>query len=263
MRQLSYPDDKNTINPWSISFSCHKKVWIKCQEKDYHESYLVKCDNFIKGRGCPYCANIQGKIHPLDSLGRLLEEKGLLNIWSNKNKKSPFEYAPHSGLHVWWKCIDGKHKDYYRQIKLSNSRDFRCPECVQERDESFLQENVRVYLTNLGYEVLHEHNCTLKCTNPKTKYPLPYDNEVKELKLIIEVHGQQHYTLNSWHERIAKGHGTTPEYELHYQKLKDRYKRIYAKLHGYFYLEIPYTADDKQETWKQMIDDKIKEIVCK
>ena len=55
----------------------------------------------------------------------------------------------------------------------------------------------------------------------------------------------------------AKKNNTTPDYELHYQKLKDRYKRIFAKSQGYFYVEIPYWADDKDETWKKLIDDKI------
>lgn len=48
---------------------------------------------------------------------------------------------------------------------------------------------------------------------------------------------------------------------LHKRKLYDRYKRMYAKSNGYYYLEIPYWADDLEETWKIMIDDKIKEIL--
>ena len=56
---------------------------------------------------------------------------------------------------------------------------------------------------------------------------------------------------------------TTPEYELYYQKLKDRYKKIKAIQQGYFYLEIPYWTDDKDETWKQLINNKLKEILYK
>ena len=48
---------------------------------------------------------------------------------------------------------------------------------------------------------------------------------------------------------------------LRQRKLYDRYKKAYAEHHGYYYLEIPYTAYDKKETYKQMIDNKIEEIL--
>jgi len=47
------------------------------------------------------------------------------------------------------------------------------------------------------------------------------------------------------------------------QKVRDRYKRIFAKSQGYFYLEIPYWTDDKEETWNKLIDDNIKQILTK
>ena len=47
------------------------------------------------------------------------------------------------------------------------------------------------------------------------------------------------------------------EKELHYQQVKDRYKRIKCIQAGYKYLEIPYTAFDKKETYKKLINDKI------
>jgi hypothetical protein len=118
------------------------------------------------------------------------------------------------------------------------------------------------YLNSLKYVILHEYNCTIKPINPKTKYPLPYDNEIKELKLIIEVNGIQHYNRDSiWIDNCAKKKGILKKDYLHYQQLKDRYKRIYAKSKGYNYLEIPYWTDDKKETWKKLIDDKIFNIL--
>lgn len=134
--------------------------------------------------------------------------------------------------------------------------------CVSERDESFLQEKIRTYLEFLKYIVLHEHNCTIIPKNPKSKAnnTLPFDNEIKELKLIIEVNGIQHYEVNGFHILGAKHNNTTPEYELHYQQLKDRYKRMYAKSKGYNYLEIPYWTDDENETWRKLINNKILKI---
>lgn len=255
--------EKNTIDPWEISFKNDKKVFIKCQNKSYHESYDISCANFVAGWRCPYCQNKNGKIHPLDSLGKLLEDKGLLYLWSKKNKKSPYEYAPGSKQEVWWICNKGIHEDFFRSPYDCAISQFHCIECTQEKVESFLQEKIRLYLKRLNYELFHEHKCNLKCINPKTKMILPYDNEImiNSHCLIIEVHGLQHYEICGWHKKSAKKHNTTPEQELHKRQLYDRYKRIFAKRQGYFYLEIPYWTDDKEEIWKTLIDDKIKEVI--
>lgn len=246
---------RNNVDPWSLTYSCAKKVWIKCQNKDYHESYLTYCNSFVKGDRCPYCASKKGKIHHLDSLGSVLPES--LKVWSTKNKLSPFDYTPYSSEKVWWKCIDGKHEDFFRDINNSNVYNFRCPECSRERKESFLQEKVRNYLESLGYIILHEYQCTILPQSPKIKDKrgrLPFDNEIKELKLIIEVNGSQHYNN-------ASGTWFYKEFDLHKRQLYDRYKRIYAKSRGYHYLEIPYWTDNAKDEWKQLIDNKIKELI--
>ena len=255
--------DKNTISPWDISYGCITKVWIKCQEKDYHGSYEIDCNNFTTGNRCPYCSG--RKVHPKDSLGQYIidnfGEDFLYRIWSNKNKKSPFEYAPNSKEKICWKCVDDKHEDYKRSCYSSYASDFRCPQCSNERKESIGEEKVRLYLKELGHGVLHEHNCTIKSINPRTKMPLPYDNEIildNGEHLLIEVHGGQHYNLQTGNSKWIKD--LTPEQYLHERKLYDRYKRIYAIKHNYNYLEIPYTAFDKQETYKKLIDNKINEI---
>lgn len=199
------------------------------------------------------------KVHPLDSLGKLLEDKGLLDVWSDKNNKSPYEYTPMSQQRMWWKCLDGKHKDYQRSICNANIYNFTCPQCIREKGESLFQEKVRLYLKELKYTILHEYNCTIVPINPKTNYQLPFDNEIKELKLIIEVMGIQHYKINGFHKMQSKKNNTTPKYEFHMQQVRDRYKKIIAKSQGYNYIAIPYWTDDKDETWKQLINNKIKE----
>ena len=255
--------DKNKdINPWEISKGTSRnKVWIKCQNKDYHVSYLVSCGNFTnKDNRCPLCSNKNGKVHPLDSLGELLKNKELLSIWSSENKKSPYEYAPFSKQKVYWKCVEGEHDDYLRTIHNSNICNFQCPKCIRERDESFLQEKVRKYCNELGYIILHEHSCTICPVNPKTNRILPFDNEVVDLKLIIEVHGIQHYKIVGFHQLDADRFGITPEQSLEYQQWKDKYKKDYALSQGYFYLEVPYRTDNESETWKELINNTIEEI---
>ena len=256
--------DKNTLNPWEINHSSNKKVWIKCQEKDYHKSYEVACNNFTCGKcRCPYCSG--KKVNEKDSLNEYiinnLGEEFLYCVWSNKNNKSSLDYLPYSSKYVFWKCPNGIHKDFKRKISESTAYNFRCPICSQENNESILQEKVRLYLESLRYTILHETKCTIIPRNPKTNRLLPFDNEIKELKLIIEVNGSQHYKLTNFHNLSAKHFNTTPEYELHYQKVKDRYKRIIAKQNGYSYLEIPYWTDNKNEEWKQLIENAINNLI--
>jgi hypothetical protein len=125
---------------------------------------------------------------------------------------------------------------------------------------SYVKESLK-----LG-QILHEYDCTIIPINPKTKYLLPFDNELiinNKISLIIETQGLQHYIVNSWYKTLSNKHKTTPEYELHKRQLYDRYKRIYAKSKGYYYLEIPYWTDNKQNEWKSLIDNKINEILNK
>ena len=260
--------EKNSgLDPWNISRGSKlKKYWFICQEKGYHGSYDMKCDNFTRGSRCPYCSTRNGKVHPKDSLEQyIIDNYGeeFLSVWSDKNKKSPFEYAFKSHDKVWWKCQCGKHEDYKRRVIESTMCEFRCPKCSKERNESIIEEKTRLYLNYLGYKVLIEYYCTIIPINPKTNHSLPFDNEIilsNGKHLIIEVHGKQHYN-NNFYKVINKCTEEEANKILHQRQLYDRYKRIYAKHMGYEYIEIPYTVFDKKETYKQMIDNKIKEIL--
>ena len=129
---------------------------------------------------------------------------------------------------------------------------------MENNNSSKLQEKVNQYINSLGYKINTECNCTIIPKNPKTKFNLPFDNEIEELKLIIEVNGRQHYDEISSNSKWLNGK-TAKEY-LHNRKLKDRYKKIFAKSQGYFYLEIPYWCDDYKESWKDLINNKINNI---
>ncbi|WP_297419595.1 zinc-ribbon domain-containing protein [Clostridium sp.] len=198
-----------------------------------------------------------------------VDDKFLEKYWDYDMNKDidPWKIARGNNTKkIWIKC--DKHGSY---IVYANSftkeHGSRCPDCAIERTESILQCKVRLYLESLNngqYTILHEQKCTIVPLNPKrkgTNYTLPFDNEIKELKLIIEVNGIQHYKITGLHKIHSKRNGSTPKYELHYQKVKDRYKRMYVKSQGYKFLEIPYWTDNKKEIWKQLIDNKINEIL--
>ena len=94
---------------------------------------------------------------------------------------------------------------------------------------------------------------------------MPFDNEIildDGKHLIIEVHGQQHYDI---HFYKAKNKCSKEEAQelLHYQQVKDRYKKIYAIKNRYNYLELSWNMFDKKDTYKKLINDKIDEILNK
>lgn len=244
--------DKNTIDPWTIDKgSSKKKVWIICQEKDYHDSYKINCNDFINNCRCPYCNN-RGKVqvHKLDSLGTLYPKSIIL--WSDKNEKSAFEYSPSCKTNVWWKCPENKHKDYKRKIGESKSRDFCCPECHHSKGE----ERIKLYLTKNNWEQIIQkeyEKLTIKCKNCFNYYIsqkkfqeliglgnglLSYDFYLPKYNLLIEYQGEYHDgTVNNQ---------TKKQFEK--QKEHDRRKKEYAEQKGYNFLEIWYWDFDNIET---------------
>lgn len=245
--------EKNTVNPWMISFQSNKIVWIKCQEKNYHGSYSVQPNSFVgMNSRCPYCLNRHGKVHFLDSIGSLYPK--VLSVWSDKNKSSPYEYAPYSTKKVWWKCPEGKHNDYYRTILASNKYDFRCPDCNYSKGE----EKIYNYLSNQGFITISQEefsrennhnkhnrnylilqmkfNDLLGLSNGLLSYDfyLPYHN------LLIEFQGEQH-------KKYIEGfHKSKKDFEI--QQEHDRRKREYAQNNNIKLLEIWYWDYDKIES---------------
>lgn len=258
-----WDNDNNIEDPFKLSYGSGIKVWIKCQEKDYHGSYEITCNKFTTGRRCPYCNRNSGRVHKMDSIGQyILDKYGedfLNSVCDSETKCNMFAYNKNMHTPIKWKC--NKHGVYFRNGTDSITCEFRCPICSQERSESLLQEKVRKYICLLGYSLKHEYNCSIIPINPKTKHKLPFDNEIQELKLIVEVNGHQHYNIDFFHMLRANKINSTPEEEFEYCKWKDEYKKQYALEKGYEYLEIPYWTDDKEETYKKLIDKKISEII--
>jgi len=241
--------DKNIINPWKISYgNSNKNIYIICQEKGYHGSYKIKCNGFTDGVRCGYCTNV--KVHPLDSLGTLHPES--LIYWSDKNDKSPYEYAPHGSQFVWWKCSNNKHKDYKREICNSNRRNFRCPECDYSKGE----ESISNYFINKEFIRLSQNDFYLAYNKYNIIYYLPqmkfdnliglgngllsYDFYIPKLNLLIEYQGEQH-------ERYIPGFHRSKKDFLK-QKEHDRRKKEYAQNNNINLLEIWYWDFDNIES---------------
>jgi len=181
-------------------------------------------------------------------------------FWSDKNLKSPYEYLPNSNKKVYWNC--SKHGEFYSKICDTIKRKEICIDCCNEYNNSKLQRLVSEYIHNKysDYQLLHEQYCTLSPINPKTGYHLYYDNEILDLKLIIEVHGIQHYQITNFAKMHARKYDITPDEALKLSQERDLFKKNYVLKNNYFYLEIPYWTENNSY-YKELIDNKIQEIL--
>ena len=244
--------EKNTVDPWEIAKGNKSTIiFIFCQKKDYHGSYKTKCSSFLKGNRCLYCINYSGNVHPLDSLGTLYPK--VLNIWSDKNKKSPYEYAPMSTQEVYWKCPEGKHEDYPRSINVSNMCDFRCPECSYSKGEErisncFIDKGFTKIDQDDFNQLIDENKYNKNYYIPQKEFKgliglgnglLSYDFHIPKLNLLIEYHGMQH-------EKYIKGfHKSKKDFEK--QLEHDNRKCIYAESQNINLLIIWYWDFDRIE----------------
>ena len=106
---------------------------------------------------------------------------------------------------------------------------------------------VQSYLTELGVRYLTQR-ATLKCINPETGYVMPYDFELPQNKIIIEVQGEQHRSF------IERFHADMDGFE--YQKWKDAHKKQFALQAGYTFIEIWY-PDIETGRYKKIISSAI------
>lgn len=124
--------------------------------------------------------------------------------------------------------LDGKE----RKISLYNNRSSHCEarprssyhllarKLIKELFSDFLAEEVYVPVENVYFDFF-----------------LP------NRKIVIEVHGEQHYEQNSFFHKSKA--------EFLKQKLSDKKKRNLCEMNGFTYIELPYNEDE--ETWKNRL----------
>ena len=98
--------------------------------------------------------------------------------------------------------------------------------------DSLSELEVFKYLKESRIKFLNQEFCRLKCYNLKTGKLLPYDFELTDYDIVIEIQGKQHYTTSKDFHR--------GERELIEQRHRDNLKREFASKLGYKELEIPY-----------------------
>ena len=217
--------EKNTDNPYLIYRASNKKVWIKCDKVDYHESYELTCNNFYNGNRCPYCSHKGNHLHPKDSFGYLCPQ--MAKYWSKNNKKSPFEVAPCSGQEFKFYCEDcGEEFKTALSNITSKNRSMKCINCTSSKGEQRIKE----WLINNKIEFKQQK--TFKRLIGVGNGLLSYDFYLPKYNLLIEYQGIQH-------EQFVE-HLQENKKNFIIQKEHDRRKEKYARDNNIKLLEIWY-----------------------
>ena len=99
------------LDPFKIPKTCSKKVWIKCQENEEHDSYFVSCFNFtLHGVRCSICRKSHGERRIREYLTKnnieFTPQKTFPNLLGIGNKPLTFDfYIPHKNLLIEFQGI--------------------------------------------------------------------------------------------------------------------------------------------------------------
>lgn len=213
-----YSSDRNVILKW---FKEHHNYWIIIPKAEKNK--LASSDSEFKRNN---------KIPDNITTEELQKDFSYLYNYFNKTSYNKFTLISVRGNYqdplVIIKCKDCK------QEIITNGRDIVTTGYIQHRCLSNISSGeltIQRWLTEQGIKFKTQRD-TLKCINPKTHYSLPYDFEIVNKKIIIEVQGEQHYKF------IPTFH--IDQVGFQYQQYKDKIKKQFALSKGYTYLEIDY-----------------------
>ena len=150
-----------------------KKVWVKCQEKDYH-IYDVSCYNLHNGRKCPYCNTFAShRVHKKDSFGQMVIDnfgEDILNkLWCwDKNKKSPFEVSPKTDTEkFWFNCLEKDYHGSYMSLPIQFMNGVRCPYCTNHHGMVHTKDSFGQYhINSIGSNFIKNYWSDKNIINP-------------------------------------------------------------------------------------------------
>ena len=161
-----------------------------------------------------------------------------------KDKSKEFLYLRGNRLnpYVFYTCKRCKKEQCQTYENLRSGQGHDCSAVMPSGEvivEDYLKKNHISYKTQRN---------TLRCINPRTNSVLPYDFELPEHRIIIEVQGEQHLSF------LPYFHGSVENFE--YQCWKDQYKKAFAQQKGYQVIYIDY-HDIHTDHYKKIINDAI------
>ena len=121
---------KNKKTPYEYGYGTSAKAWLKCAKNHSHKERYSHISNRVKDgeiKDCAICNGYKLIVTDDNSFGSVHPDK--VKLWSEKNKKTPFEYTYGSKKKVYWKCMaDLGHPDYLQEINHKKAG-YGCPLC--------------------------------------------------------------------------------------------------------------------------------------
>lgn len=130
------------------------------------------------------------------------------------------------------------------------------------QNESFIASELKKYFIE-NYDAEKEKKLF---KNPETRQwfkcdiYIPHGENSEINGFYIEVHGEQHYKINGWHNQQSERSGKTPEEEFKYQKHKDKIKKKHCKKNGH-YIEVNLLKIKTVDDAIDYIEKQIKKII--
>jgi len=157
--------DKNNKSPWEVPFRTKKKIYLVDENNPDLVNEIAPDSFFHPTTRCiPSDENV-----PREKSLAIIHPRSV-EYWSDKNIKSPYEYRCTSNEKVYWKCDNGKHDDYLREINQARAKNFECPICARYGHGLIdLTGNQYGELTVISYDKTIDKvpywNCICSCGN--------------------------------------------------------------------------------------------------
>ena len=196
---------KNKKYPRKIFKGSHTKAVFDCDICS-HE-FEIAIHNLVgKNRWCPYCSKPPKKIcktecsHCFQNSFASFTEKTVsgklkLDCWSDDNELTPREVFKGTAKKFYFDCDVCFHVFESALYSITSKELCWCPQCKNKTETKFkyyFEEKYPQY--RLTYQAKYKW-----CKNEGTNRELPFDFSVKELRLIVEIDGEHHFTqIRNW-----------------------------------------------------------------
>lgn len=192
-------NDKLNINPYETYKYSDKKVWLYCQEKDYHNydregdkiGYEISCNRFSQGKRCGYCnSSASHKIHWKDSLAYNYPQiaKMIAIEENNLTFDDCYNIACYSNKKFYFKCnLCDSISTNKKTLSLVMRQKYSCEFCSD--GISIPNKFMANILKQLNVDFITE----LSKSNFEWCGYYRYDFYLPKYNMIIEVNGLQHY----------------------------------------------------------------------
>ena len=249
------------LMPRQIKKGTERKFWFQCDQCPHQ--FTNTLSGVSTGRWCIYCARrklcndincqfcLDRSFEGYEGLtpnGKLKKECWIIekngditprDIFRGKNKSK-----------YWFKC-DICNSEFESTVNQMTNFSTWCPHCVNKTEQMFQSW----FKDNYEYKLQSQKRFQW-CKNPETNRILPFDFCIPELKLIIEIDGDQHFRqVRDW---------KAPEL----QKERDVFKMNLALSNGYTTIRI-YQPDiySNRNNWDKETEEAIikydePEIIC-